>query len=404
MCSPANAEKTRQENIKTLVEEALQSNPEVQAAYNNFKAAEYKATQARALPDPMARYTYLGENVETRVGPQEHKYGVSQKLPFPGKLSLKQKAQAKDAEALKERYEATKREVIKDLRFVYFDIFWVDKAIGVTEGEKAILESLENVAQRRFESNLAPQQDVIKAQLELSRLIDKLYLLRQNRKSLIAKLNTILNRSRKTEFGKVSDREPRGFEYSVEELQEMAKGSRQELLAANLNVERAEYEKSLAVLNYLPDITLGFDYIQVGDGKTTSPNDGDDAWMGTVAINVPIWFDKLNAQLNEKRSRLSASKDNYKDVVNKVNYEVEDLYFKITTYKDIISLYKSALVPQSEQAFDAAKTGYETGKVDFLNWLDAERMLLQVRLAYYKSIVDYEKSIAYLERVVGRDL
>ena len=78
--------------------------------------------------------------------------------------------------------------------------------------------------------------------------------------------------------------------------------------------------------------------------------------------------------------------------------------FKIKTYADIISLYKTALLPQAEQSFDAAKTGYETGKIDFLNWLDAERMLLQIRLAYYKSMVDYEKSIAYLERVVGKDL
>ena len=77
---------------------------------------------------------------------------------------------------------------------------------------------------------------------------------------------------------------------------------------------------------------------------------------------------------------------------------------KITTYQDVISLYKTALIPQTEQSFQSAKTAYETGRIDFLNWLDAERVLLQTRLAYYKAIVDYQKSIAYLERVVGRDL
>jgi len=80
------------------------------------------------------------------------------------------------------------------------------------------------------------------------------------------------------------------------------------------------------------------------------------------------------------------------------------MYFKITTYKDIISLYETALIPQTEQSFEAAKVSYETGEVDFLNWLDAERVLLQTRLAYYKAIVDYQKSIAYLERIVGRQL
>lgn len=133
-------------------------------------------------------------------------------------------------------------------------------------------------------------------------------------------------------------------------------------------------------------------------------DDGQDAWMGTVAINIPIWFDKLNAQIKEKKAQLEAARKKYENVGNTVFYEVEDLYFKILTYKDIISLYKTALIPQTEQSFQAAKTAYEAAKVDFLNWLDSERVLLQTRLAYYKAIADYQKSIAYLERVVGKDL
>jgi len=94
----------------------------------------------------------------------------------------------------------------------------------------------------------------------------------------------------------------------------------------------------------------------------------------------------------------------YDNLRNNVIYEVEDLYFKISAYRDIILLYESALMPQAQQSFEAAKTAYETGRVDFLNWLDSERVLLQTRLAYYKSIVDYQKSIAYLERVIGREI
>ncbi|PIR65666.1 MAG: hypothetical protein COW11_00035 [Candidatus Omnitrophica bacterium CG12_big_fil_rev_8_21_14_0_65_43_15] len=392
------------ETIEELIQEALQNNPYIQVALNEWKAAEYKIRSVKGLPDPMVKYGHFGESVETRVGPQENVFGASQKIPFPGKLGLKGKSQGKHAEMLKEKYEAAKREVIKNVKFVYYDIFWVDKAIQTTEGEKAILESLEKVAQRRYESNVTPQQDVIKAQVELSRLIDKLLLLRQNRKSLVAKLNSILNRAQDSELRSITDADPSGFKYEISQLHEIAKGSRQELIAANLDIERAEYEKSLARMDYLPDFTFGVDYIQVGSGETTMPNDGQDAWMGTVAVNIPIWFDKLNAQTKEKKAQLEAARKNYENVGNNVSYEVEDLYFKILTYKDIISLYKTALIPQSEQAFDAAKTGYETGKVDFLNWLDAERILLQTRLAYYKAIADYQKSIAYLERVVGVDL
>ena len=390
--------------VDSLIEEAVSNNPQIQAAYNNWKAEEYKVAQVKSLPDPMADYAYFGSNVETRVGPQEHKYGVSQKIPFPGKLNIKGKAQSKHAGILKEKYEAAKREVIKNVRFAYYDVFWVDKAIQITEEEKAILENLEKVAQRKYESNVVPQQDVIKAQVELSKLIDKLFLLKQNIKGLEAKMNSLLDRPKGTALGVIGAVEPVKFEYSLEELHAMAQDSRQELLAANLDVERAKYEKSLAKLDYLPDITVGFDYIQIGKDHTTMENDGEDAWMGKVAVNVPLWFDRLGAQLKEKDAKLEAARKNYENIENSLSYEIEDVYSKIAAYKDIISLYKTALVPQTEQAFEAANTAYETGNVDFLNWLDAERILLQTRLAYYKAIVDYQKSVAYLERVIGKDL
>ncbi|MFC1754675.1 TolC family protein, partial [Thermoproteota archaeon] len=99
-----------------------------------------------------------------------------------------------------------------------------------------------------------------------------------------------------------------------------------------------------------------------------------------------------------------AKEKSYENIENNIAFEIEDLYLKINTYRDIVLLYKTALIPQTEQAFEATKTGYETGSVDFLNWLDSQRVLLQTKLAYYKAIVDYQKSIAYLERVVGSDL
>lgn len=397
------SEETIVENLDTLINEALKNNPQIQVAYNNWQAAEYKIKEVKSLPDPKASYAYFGQNAETRVGPQEHKYGISQKVPFPGKLKNKGRAQKKRTDILAEKYEGIKREVIKNLKFAYCDIFWVDKATQITEEEKAILEGLEKVAQRRYESNLTPQQDVIKVQVDLSKLIDKLFLLQQNRRSLAAKMNSILNRPKGQELGSVSV-EPEDFQYGLDQLHKIAKGASQKLQAASLDIERAKYEKSLAKLNYFPDFTFGFDYIQVGGGTSTRPNDGEDAWMGKIMVNVPIWFGKLQAQLEEKEAKLTASKKNYENLENSVVFEIEDLYFKITTYKDIISLYRTALLPQTEQSFQAAKTAYETGSVDFLNWLDAERVLLQTRLAYYKAIVDYQKSLAYLERVIGRDL
>ena len=390
--------------LEGFINEALQNNPKIQESYHRWKAAEYKIKSVKSLDDPMLGITLPGEHVETRLGPQERKYAISQKIPFPGKLSLKGRVQSKQAEIHREQYESTKSEIIKNVKFVYYDLFWIDRAVAINEEEKAILEKLEKVAQRKYESNLIPQQDVIKAQVELTKLTDKLYLLNQNRKSLTAKMNSILNRDRNTEIPGILDVSISDFSFSLEKLIETAKESRQELKASQLAVERADYEKSLSKMSYLPDFTFGVDYIEVGGGTTTHPDDGKDAWMAMVSVNLPLWFGKNASQVNEKKAELAAAENNSVNMENTTVYEVEDMYYKIAAYKDILSLYKTSLIPQSDQAFDAARSGCESGQVDFLNWLDAERNLLQTRLAYYKSMSDYLKSVAYLERVVGQSL
>ncbi len=387
-----------------LIAEALKNNPRIQAAYYSWQAEVQKIKKVSGLPDPTLTYTYFGESVETRLGPQEAKYGLSQKIPFPGKLGLKARAAGKHAQMIKEKYEAVKREIIKEVKFTYYDIWWADKAIQITESEKDILSNLERVAREKFETDQGPQQDVIKAQVVISKLINKLFLLRRQRESLTAKMNSLLSKPKGTPLKKLKELEVAEFRYSPGELHRLAKENRQELIAADLDIEKKEYETSLAKLDYLPDFILGFNYIQIGEGSTAMPDDGQDAWAGMVAINIPLWFNKLGAQLKEKKAKLEASKKNYQNVENKVIFEVEDLHFKIATYQDVISLYETALIPQTEQSFQAAKIAYETGKVDFLNWLDSEKVLLQTRLAYYKSIVDYQKSIAYLEEIVGKDL
>ena len=121
----------------------------------------------------------------------------------------------------------------------------------------------------------------------------------------------------------------RSFNFDLDDLIELVRNSRQELIAAELSIEKAEYEKSLAKMAYLPDFTLGAEYVGIGGGSTNLTNDGEDAWMGKVSVNVPIWFGKLKAQVKEKESTLEAAKKEKEDTKNRVEYEVQDTYFKI---------------------------------------------------------------------------
>ena len=400
----ASGQNSGQAVLDALIKEALENNPQVQRTYHKWKASEYKIKSVNSLPDPMMSFGYFVDEVQTKVGPQKQKYGISQKIPFPGKLKLKGKAQLKESEIVKIKHEAAKRELIKQVKFSYYDLFFVDRSLQIIQEEKDLLEKLEKVAQRKYESNLLPQQDVIKIQVELSKIIKKVFLLRQSRESLTYKLNKLLYRSSETEISVILEIAEVDLDQDLKTLLEKAKDTRQEYIAAVIKVEKAEYEKSLAKKAYLPDFTFGVEYVDIGGGTTNLVDDGKDAWMGMISVNVPIWFRKLRAQVNEKEFALKAAQNEIEQIESSVEFELNDIYIKITSYKDIIVLYETALLPQAQQAFDITQVGFESGKVTFLDWLDTQRTYLHIRLAFYHAKTDYSKSVAYLERVIGSDL
>ncbi|MCG8430423.1 MAG: TolC family protein, partial [Candidatus Omnitrophica bacterium] len=278
--------------LNGFIREALENHPGIREAYHQWKAAEYTIKSVRGLPDPRISYGFFGESIETRTGPQEQKFGLSQKIPFPGKRGLRAKVQAKEARIRREKYHAIRSEVIKDVRIAFYDLYWMDRALEITREEKTILEDTEKVARRRYESTLSSQQDVIKLQVELSKIIERLSLIRQNRQSTAARLNRLLNRHVNTPIDTLKQIKTREVSYTLDELMAKSQDSRQELRAADLAVEKSEFEKSLAAMDYLPDFTFGGEYIEIGGGTTSSLDDGKDAWVATVSLNIPVWFGK----------------------------------------------------------------------------------------------------------------
>ncbi|MDD4957430.1 MAG: TolC family protein [Candidatus Omnitrophica bacterium] len=391
------------EDLKTLITEAIENNPAIKAEEGLWQAAKYRVKREYSLPDPEVSYTYFGESVETRVGPQQHKYGGKLKVPYPVKLYYRGKAQEKSAEKLQKEYEAAIMDVIKDVKFIFFELYWIDQAISLTEQEKSIVDGVARTAQTKYESNKAMQQDVIKLNIELARFDDKLLQLRNSRETAEARMRSVLGRKDGAPVGRVADVPAPGPEIALDDLISMAMEGRQELTAARIEKDRAEYEKNIAVAEYVPDVSIGFDYISVGSGYTSRPDDGKDAWMGTVSVNVPLWFDKLSAQVKEKKAMLEARRQEVSSMEDRVRYEVEDLYYRLNFYQDTIDLYRTALIPQAEQSLEVTRYGYETGTLNFIDWLDSERVLLQTKLAYYRAITDHAKTRAFLERVVGRE-
>jgi cobalt-zinc-cadmium efflux system outer membrane protein len=391
-------------SLSGLIEEALSQNPQIKAARNEWEASLEVITQAKSLPDPVLSYAHFGQSIETRLGPQRNKFSLSQKFPFFGKLSLKGEIAKSTASFFAEQYNAVQAEVVLNVKKAYFSLFWFDKALEISKEEKEVLQRLAKIARKKYETGQGNQQDVLKAHLEISRVTDKTLLLEQGRKGIIAGLNSLLNRPPDLLFEEIEEFKIPELTVELKDLYQWAREFRPELRKARYLIEKNEKSLKLAKKNYFPDFNIMFDYIDVGAGTTTSPNDGRNSWMASIGINIPIWRGKLRASEAEAAVKIEASQQGYRDIESKTLSLVNELFFEVKTASEEVNLYKYSLIPQAEQSLKASEVGYLAGKVDFLNLLDSERMLLQIKTGYFKAVADLGKSLAQLERVVGKNL
>lgn len=387
--------------LKALIEEALHNNPRIKSAYHSWKASEQRVPQTTALADPMMSYAYMGEKADTRDGAMQEEYGLAQEISFPGKRRLAGLAALDESRGMKENYEMVKREVIQQTKAVYYDLFWVDRAVEIVDDQKILLQDLETIALRKYETHQGPQQDALRINLEKQELNERLLMLGRQRKSLQAKLNSLLNHPADRSLEKTEEIIPFKFDYSLDQVMSMADDVRPELRMAKFSVSRSEKQKTLAKMDLLPDFTLSYNYI---DKTSDMTGPLEDAWEGMVEVNVPLWFGKQRAQIREAQAHLLSKQEDLQDMKNQTAFEVQDAYFMVKSYHDILSLYDSLLLPQAEQTAKVIKIGYETGASDFFDALDAQRKYLQIRVAYDRAVADYHKSISMLERMVGKDL
>jgi outer membrane protein TolC len=390
--------------LHELIEVALQQNLQIQAAKKEWEAALLTIPQVKALPDPVLGYAHFGQSIETRLGPQRNKISLSQQIPFFGKLGIKGEIAAKSASVHEQQFHTVKSDVVLKVKEAFFSLFSIDRSIRIGQEEKEVFRRLSEIATKKYETGQASQQDALKAQLQISKVTEKLLTLHQVRKAIIAELNSLLNREADALLDETEEFAFPEMEVDLEQLMEWARENRPELRGAKSVIQKNQESLKLAKKDYYPDFRLMLDYIDIGAGSTSHPEDGRNSWIASVGITIPLWRKKLRASEAEAAIRIKASEDSYKNMENETLSRIRALYFELETAKEQIDLYEFSLLPQAEQTLKASEVGYLAGKVDFLALLDSERMILTIKNGYFKILAELGKSFARLERLVGEDL
>jgi outer membrane protein TolC len=385
--------------------EAALRNPGLEAAWHRWKAALEKVPQARSLPDPRFTYSYYIQHVETRVGPQRHALAVAQMFPWFGKLMLRGGVAWEGAEAERRRFEAAQLKLDHTVAEAYYERYYLGKAIQIVEENLELVKYLEGVARARYRAAAARHPDVIRAQVELGKLEDRLRTLKELDGPLSARLNAALGQPVLTPLPFPKTAPVAAVDVGDERLLDWLEASSPELSALDHETKRAEKAVSLARQEYVPDVTLGLTWIETGRAlNPATPDSGKDPVIAMLSVNVPIWLQRIGAGVREAKRRLRSAQQMRWDRGNTLGAQVKMACFRFRDAERKMALYGDTLVPKARESLAATDKAYQAGDATFLDLVDAERVLLEFMLMRERSVADYNQRLAELEMLVGRPL
>jgi outer membrane protein, heavy metal efflux system len=323
-------------------------------------------------------------------------FGLSQNLPFPGKLALKADVASRMADMTEQSVRAKERELVTRLKQAYYDLFLAQKAVQIHHEQVELLRQFVAIANAKFRGGMGSQADVLKAQVELSLLSQHLPVLGQRRKTAEAMLNTLLDRDPALSLGLAQEPAQLPLEESVDNLHRLALNDRPELKAAELDVQRSEQSRALAQRQYYPDFNVAFQRFQ-----NYQANDGFGAY---VAMSIPFAFwtkPKYDAGVQEAEAAVAVAQAQQHTLENMTRFQINDLLAKLRATDQVATLYRTTILPQAEQSLESARVGYRAGKGGFLDLIDTQRAWRGFQLEYFKALVDRQHRLAELEQVVG---
>ncbi len=386
-------------SMEAAVLEARESNPEILAAEKNYQAAKAGIPKELMPEDPMLSYEYdeMRSGVMDLAGKPMRSYSVSQEIPFPSKLFLRSAIASKDARILYENFREKERDVIERTKKAYLELWYISKVLEITIESEALLEQFSASASARYSVAKASQQDALKAQVELAKIKTEIVLLRQKREISEANINILLNRDIHSRVEVEKDLNRVKMAGTLDDLSKIAMEKRPKLRAFRYAVEKGRLAYLAAWNEFLPDFSFSYEQMIV-NGR------GED-WKGMMGVTVPVWFwAKQASETSQMKAELDMFRAEYKFMENMAFLDVKSAYERVQANENLVGIYETSFIPQAEQALTASLSGYEAGQVDFLNLLDSQRTLLEIKSEYHERLAGLEGAKAELELAIGADL
>jgi len=379
------------------VKEALEKNPEILASKGMWEMAKAKAPQVKALPDPMLQFELQNIGLTGfTVGKMDMSMAgisLSQAIPYPGKRGLRRQVAEREAEGAGAMADATRLSVVSRLKTAYYDLVFIHQSLDVVTKTRTILQDFEKTAQARYSVGEGIQQDVLKAQVELSMLTQRSTTLEQMREGTGAMINSLLDRPPEAALGRPEDPGHARPLPPLTDLNRLTLERNPELRARQRAIEASQTQVALMKKEYKPDFAVS--------GGWRSRGGLDDLYQVMVEVELPWQRERRKYGVQEALASTEAAQRTRRATEEMVLAKVRDLATMAAKSARLVELYRTAIVPQATFALESTTSAYRVGKVDVLMVLDGVRTLLEDELMAQEQLADYHKAVARLEEVVG---
>jgi cobalt-zinc-cadmium efflux system outer membrane protein len=387
--------------LSALLDEATRNNPDILAARRGWQAATQVPSQVATPPDPQVTVQHVSVGSPRPFAGFTNSdfayigFGISQDLPYPGKLRLKGEAAQQDAAVGREKVEAVRRSVLQQVKDTYFQIAYVQQTLEVLDRNGKLLEQIEKIADGRYRVGEGSQQDVLKAQLERTKLLREIAHHHELMDTQRAQLIKLLNRPPGSPEISAEPLVETPLRYTSDELLEKVRTENPEVASQQEMVKKQSLQIEIARKDRYPDFSVQYMWQHTGEQSR-------DYYMLSFSARIPIYRRrKLNPEMNQAVEELNRSRREYESQVQSSYFDVRNQYIAADTASQMLKIYREGLIPQALATYQAGLASYQTGTLDFESLFSTFMDVLNFDGEYWKTLMEHETALARIEQITG---
>ena len=393
--------------LTDLINKAVSVSPALEAIRSKQDAEGAEVPQVSNLPDPMLTlglanlptnsFSFTQEPMTGKI------VGLSQAVPFPGKLNAAGDVQEKDVEIIEQEILDKRNEIINNVSKTYYDLRFTREALRIARQSKDLLNQIAEVVEAKYSVSRATQQNLIQINVEITNQLDRIEELLGRENSNLAVLNSYLLEDPESPIPTKSIPPLNESQLTIASLDSLAKNHRPFLRGIQKQKEKAELMEELAEYEFYPNFNFSVQYSQRDEiARTNTPL--NDFFTAMVGISLPINYGgKKSAKVEEAQLRQKMFNDQYFAALQSLQKSFGASLSKLNQIIEREKLIRTGLMPQAQQSLRAALASYEVGEIDFINVIDAQNKLFDIETKLYKLRTEYFKETAQLEFLTGKD-